>query len=72
LRITHGIAMQLWLKRIADQMIKARANKTITGNLQKKLDAEKKLSQRGQLAAASNANRTYREIDAINAEAQHR
>ncbi|XPS74824.1 hypothetical protein M3J09_006938 [Ascochyta lentis] len=42
----------------------ARANKTSTGDLQKKLDAQKKLSQSDQLKNISKDNRRQRQADA--------
>ncbi|KAJ4399126.1 hypothetical protein N0V91_009658 [Didymella pomorum] len=50
----------------------ARANKNSTGDLQKKLDAQKKMTQKQQLEAAAKENLGHRNADTNNEAAQHR
>jgi hypothetical protein len=52
--------------------MQARANKNSTGDLQKKLDAQKKMTPSQQLQAAAEENLRHRNADANNEAAQHR
>ncbi|KAJ8115138.1 hypothetical protein OPT61_g3149 [Boeremia exigua] len=50
----------------------ARANKTATGSLQKKLDADKKKTNKTHLQDSSAMNLAHRMVDRQNEAAQHR
>jgi hypothetical protein len=56
---------------IANTPFQARANKNSTGDLQRKLDAQKKLTNTKQLQAAAEANLAHRVADANTRAAQH-
>lgn len=56
---------------IANTLLKARANKTSTGDLQKKLDAQKRQTQTKTLEEAARENLAFRNADAQAKEREH-
>lgn len=70
-RSTH-CAADLRAKRIADILIQARANKNSTGDLQKKLDAQKKQTREQTLKEIANENNRHRDAEATRAAQTHR